>query len=228
MVGRAGCGAEALHLLYQEGKQRALVLDGSLGHRIEIGLVGRATAFGHHDEVVLGSLCSLNIDLCREVATGVHLVVHRQRSILRVAQVLLGVGVEHTAAQSLSVIKTCPYLLSLLAVDDGRTRVLAERQNAFGCRLCIAQELQGHVLVVLRGLGIFQDGGHLLIVLAAQHELTIVEGLLSQESQGFGRDLENFFSFKFTYADAFLGNQTILGVVLTQLEHGCVLEINLF
>ena len=65
-------------------------------------------------------------------------------------------------------------------MDDGRARVLAEGQHALGGHLGIAQELQGHILVVLRGLGVAQNLCHLQVVLAAQHELHVVESLLGQ------------------------------------------------
>jgi hypothetical protein len=97
VVRRTSRCTEALHLLYEEGEQGALVLDGSLGHRVEVCLVGRATAFSHHYEAILVALYSLDVDLCREVAACVHLVVHVQRSVLRVAQVVFGEGVVHTA-----------------------------------------------------------------------------------------------------------------------------------
>ena len=66
-------------------------------------------------------------------------------------------------------------------MDDGGTGVLAERQHALGSRLGIAQELQGHVLVVLRCFGVVEDGCHLQVVFTAQHELYVVESLLSQQ-----------------------------------------------
>ena len=95
VVRRTGCRSEALHLLYEERNECALVLDGGLGHGVEVGLVGGTAALGNHHEAVLRTLDGLDVDLCREVALGVHLVVHIERSILRVAEVLLGEGVEH-------------------------------------------------------------------------------------------------------------------------------------
>ena len=96
MIRRTSSCTQTLHLLYQEGNQGALVLDRRLGHRIEVGLVGRATTLSHHHKLILSALGSLNIDLSREVTTGVYLVVHIQRGVLRVAQVVLCKGVEYT------------------------------------------------------------------------------------------------------------------------------------
>ena len=76
VVGRAGCRAEALHLLHQERQERALVLDGGLGHGVEVGLVGGSAALGDHDEAILVALHGLDVNLCGEVAARVDLVVH--------------------------------------------------------------------------------------------------------------------------------------------------------
>ena len=203
MIGRARCGAQRLHLLHQERQQGALILDGGLGHGVEIGLVGRAAALGHHDKTVFGALGGLDVNLCGQVAAGVHLVVHIQRSILRIAQVVLREGVVYATAQRLLVLKTSPYLLALLTVDDGRTRILAERQDTLGSHLCIAQELECHILIVLRSLGVFQNLGHLLVVLAAQHELHIVEGLLGQQRQRLLGHLDDFLAVKLGRCHAF-------------------------
>ena len=92
MVGRAGCSTQALHLLNQEGNQCAGVLDAGLGLLIEVCLVGRSATLGNHQEAVLHTLGCLNVNLCGQVALGVHLIVHIQRSVLAVAQVLLGIS----------------------------------------------------------------------------------------------------------------------------------------
>ena len=149
MIRRAGSRTKTLHFLDKERNQRTLILDGSLGHRIEVGLVSRATTLCHHHELILSTLRGLDINLGRQVTTGVHLVVHVQRCVLRVAQVVLGKGIEHTQAQSLFILEARPDLLSFLAMDDGRTRVLTEGQDATCSHLSITQELQGYVFVIL-------------------------------------------------------------------------------
>ena len=111
-------------------------------------------------------------------------------------------------------------------MDDSRTGVLAERQDATGCHLGIAQELQSHILVVLRSLRVVQDGSHLQVVLTTQRELHIVESLLSQQRQGLLRHLDNLLTLKLTCRHAFFREQTVFGFVFAQLEHWGVLEIN--
>ena len=140
VIRRASSCTERFHLLHQEGDKCALVLDASLGLLVEIGLVGRTATLGHAQEVILHAMCGLQIDLRGQVALGVHLVEHVQRGVLRVAQVALGVGVEHTAAECLLILKSCPDLLAFLAVDDSCAGVLAERQLAFGGNLGVTKE----------------------------------------------------------------------------------------
>ena len=149
VVRRTCSCTQALHLLYEEWEECALILDSSLGHRVEVGLVGRATTLGNHYEAILVALCSLDINLSRKVATGVHLIIHIERSVLRIAEVVLCVGVVNTQAQSLFVLEVGPYALTLLAVDDSSTCILAEWENALHGSLCIAEELESYILVVL-------------------------------------------------------------------------------
>ena len=205
-------------------QQSVLVLDQRLGHRVEVCLVGAAATLGDTDEAVFGSLRGLDVYLGRQVTLGVYLVIHIERSILAVAQVVLGECIVNTPAQGFLVIKSCPYLLSLLTMYYGCACVLAEWQDAFCCRLGIAQELQGYILVVFRGLGVAQDLGNLLVVLAAQFELDIVETLLSQHSESFAGYLDYLLAFKLGYGNPLLCQETVLGFVLSQLKHGSVLE----
>ena len=113
-------------------------------------------------------------------------------------------------------------------MDDGRTRILTERQDAACSHLGVAQELQGHVLIVLRCLGVGQDLGHLQVMLTAEHELHIVESLLCQQRQRLFRDLDNLLALKLCGRHTFLTQQTILRLVLAHLKHRGVLEFYCF
>ena len=93
MVWRAGCGAEALHLFYEERYECSGVLDACLGLLVEVGLVGRASSLGDAEETVLHALACLDVYLCWEVAFGVYLVIHVERGVLAVTKVVLRVGV---------------------------------------------------------------------------------------------------------------------------------------
>ena len=148
VVWRTSCRSETLHFLHEEWEQCALVLYRGLCHRIEVCLVGRTATLCHAHEAVFVALCSLDVNLCRQVAACVHLVIHVERCVLGVAQVVLGEGVVNTARESLLILEVCPHALSLLSVDDGSTGVLAEREDSLSCRFGVAQELQSHILVV--------------------------------------------------------------------------------
>ncbi len=224
VVRRTSRRAETLHLLHQEWEQSTLVLNGSLSHWVEVSLVSRTTTLRHHHEAVFSTFRSLNINLSREVTLRVHLVVHIQWSILRVAEVVLRESVEHTFRQRLFVLKARPHLLALFAVDDSRTRVLAERKNALGSCLSIAQELKSHILVVLRSLRVAQNLSHLQVMLTAQHELHVVESLLSQQRQSLWRDLHDFLSFEFADRDTLLRQQSVFRLVLSHLKHRSILK----
>ena len=154
VVRRTGCGSESLHLGNEERYESSWVLDTGLCLLIEIGLVGRASALGHHKESVLHSLNCLNINLCREVALGVDLIVHIERSVLRIAEILLSVGLIYSKRDSLFIFKACPDLLALFTVNDGGTGILAERELALCRYLGIAEEGESYILVILRSFRI--------------------------------------------------------------------------
>src|SRR3546814_4826200 len=78
------------------------------------GLVGRATAFGHEQELVGVALCGIELDLGRQVAAGILLLEHRQRRQLRIAQVGLGIGAVDALRDSLLVAALGPDILALL------------------------------------------------------------------------------------------------------------------
>ena len=192
---------------------------------IEIGLVGTTTALGHAQETVFHAFGGLEVDLGRKVATGVHLVKHSERCILRVAQVLLGIGLENAQRESLLVAESCPHLLSLLAMDDSRTSVLAQRQLALHRSLGIAQEGESNILVVLARFGVVQDFSYLLVVSTAQHERHIAEACVGKLSESLGLYFQDWFAFKVAHAHVVLGKKVVLGFVFPKLEHGGILKL---
>ena len=234
MVRRTGRGAEAPHLLHQERKEGAFVLDGGLGHRVEVGLIRAAAALGNHYEAIFATLSRFDVDLRWEVALRVHLVIHIQRSVLAVAEILLGVAVEHTTAKRLFILEIGPDMLAFLAMDDRGAGVLAERKDALDGSLRVAKELQGHIFVVLARLRIVQDRGHLLVVGPAEHELAIVERLLGDQRQGLGADFEDGLSSASAVASEFRGlheflrsgNLVILSLVFAELKHRRILKFS--
>ena len=127
MIRRTSCGTEGFHFLYEERNERARILNTCLRLLVEISLIGTTSALRHAQETILCAVRGFYIDLRRQVAFGVHLVVHVERCILRITQIALGVGIEHTAAEGFFVLKAGPYLLSFLAVNNRRSGILAER-----------------------------------------------------------------------------------------------------
>ena len=109
-------------------------------------------------------------------------------------------------------------------MDDGRAGVLAKRQDALSGSFGIAQEGQSNVLVVFRGLRILEDLGDLFVMSAAQQEVGVVEALLGQHRECFGLNLDDLMALEFTFGHVILGEQIVLSLVFTELEHRCVLE----
>lgn len=71
-------------------------VEDSLCLLVEISLVGRATTLGYAEELVLHTFRSFDVNLCGKVALRIHLIVHGEGSILRIAQVLFGISLVNT------------------------------------------------------------------------------------------------------------------------------------
>ena len=204
VIRRTSGSAERLHLAHEERHECSGVENG-LRLLIEVGFVGRTAAFGHAEEAVFVAVGGFDVDLSGQVAARVHLVIHVERGILRVAEVFLGVGFVNTEGNGLFVFKARPHLLSLFAVDDGRAGVLADGELTFGRHLRVAQEGERHILVVVGGFGIGENFGHLLVVLAAEEEGYIAEGLIDHSGDAFALHLEDGLAFKLAHADVVFG-----------------------
>ena len=223
MIRRAGCSAEGLHFLDHEGDERVGV-EQCFCLLIEIGLVGRAATFRHAKKTVFHALGRLDVDLGRQVALRVHLVVHREGRILRVAQIFFRIRFVDAFREGLLIAEAGPDLLALFSVDDGGPRVLAERQLAFGRHFGIAQEGERYVFVVVRSLGVGKDFGHLLVVRTAKEKRHVAESGVGHSGQSFGGHFQDGFALELADRHVVLGQQVILSLVLTQLEHGRVLK----
>ena len=137
---------------------------------IEVCLVGRTATLGDEEELIVIPLCGMDLNLSGEVAAGVDFFIHRQRCVLRVAEVILGVGLVYSEGNLLLIVASCPDVLSFVGGADRCAGILAERKHTLAGHLCIAQHCQGHELVVFRGLRVVENLGHHLIVLSAKHE----------------------------------------------------------
>ncbi len=184
MVWRTCSRAECAHLVNKEGHQ-GLGIDCSLGFLVEVGLVGAAATLGYEKEVVFVALAGVDIDLCGQVAACVHLVVHVQRRVLAVAEIVGGVGKIHTLRNLFGIVAAGEHQLAFLGMADGCACVLAERQCALGGHFGIAQHGKGHIAVVVARFGVLKYFRNHHIVLATQHEGIVVCGLAGKHGEGF-------------------------------------------
>jgi hypothetical protein len=151
------------------------------GRRLEQeGLVGRAAALGDEQELVGLVPLRIDLDLRRQVRARVDLLEHRQRRELRIAEVLLEVGVPHALGDGGLVLAVGEDEAALLAHHDRRPGVLAHGQHAARGDVGVLQKVVGHELVVRGRLGVVEDGGELLQVARAQQVVDVDEGLLGE------------------------------------------------
>ena len=217
MVRRAGRGAQGPHLLNQiifqlrRGDQR-------FGFLIQISFVGGTAAFRHAQEFILVTINAVEVDLRRQVGAGIHLFIHIQRRVLRVAQVVFNIGVIHALTQRRFVAAAGPDALAFLTHNDCRTGILTGGQDAFRRNFGVAQELQGNVLIVLAGFRIVKNGGNLLLMRRTQHKRGVVESLLRQQGQGLWLDFQHFLTVELGNGDMLFGQQIVFGVVMRERE----------
>lgn len=129
MVGRARGGAERGHFITEE-LHDALRIEHGAGLLIKEGFVGRAAAFGDEKKFIGVAIGGIQIELGGQVGAGVLLVEHVQRSVLRIAQVVLGISKINALRQRGLVTAASPDLLAFFAHDDGGAGVLTKRQQA--------------------------------------------------------------------------------------------------
>ena len=137
MIGRTSSRSKTLHLVDKERNKRSRILDQCFRLLIKIGFVGRSATFHHAKESIFVALCCLDVDLCRQVATRIHLVIHIERCVLRVSQILFRVGFVHSSRECFFVAEVCPDVLPLLTVYDCRARILTERELSLSSHLGI-------------------------------------------------------------------------------------------
>ncbi len=123
---------------------------------------------------------SVDVDLCRKIAACIHFVVHVQRRILAVTQIVGSVGQIYTFGYTFFVVASGVNVLSFFCMTDGCACILTEWQCSFGCHFCIAQHREGYEFVVFAGFGIGENFGYHGIVFATQHESIVVGGLAGQ------------------------------------------------
>ncbi len=193
VIGRAGGRAERQDLLLQELDQTVV---GQKGRRAleQEGLVGRSAALGHEQELVGVLAFRIELDLRRHVVGGVLFLKHRQRRELRIAQVLLEIGIARAFAEGGFIGAVGPDPAALLAHDDGRAGVLAHGQDACGRNAGVLQKVEGDELVVFGCFRIVQDLLELFQVAGTQVVVDILEGFLRQKTHALALHHEHFFA----------------------------------
>ncbi len=229
MVRRAGGGADPPQLLLQERQHPGRVQQ-RLGLLVQERLVGRAAALGHEEELVGVLVARIGVcgdlDLCGEVRTGVLLLPHGDRCVLRVAQVELGVGVEDALGKGLLVDALREDVLSALRADDRSAGVLTHREDAAGGDVGVLEEVEGDELVVVAGLFVVEDVAQLLQVRGAQVVRDVVHCGLGEQGQRFGRDLQELPPIgTIHHFDALCRQQAVRGLVLPRRQHVFIPEL---
>ena len=185
MIRRARSSAERLHL-FEEPGQQGLFVEQCLGLLKQVALVGAAPALCNEQELVRVAIDCADLDLGGQVVAGVHFVVHIQRRHLAIAQVAGEVGVKHAAGDGLFVAAAGEYVLALLRLHDCSARVLAHRQHATGCDVCVLEQIERNEAVVAAGLWVVEDAGQLLEMGGSQQMGDVFHRLLGELRDGLG------------------------------------------
>ena len=191
VIGRAGGRAEGEDLLLEKG-DHPVVGEDRRGRLEQEGLVGRAAALGHEQELVGVLALGGDVDLRRQIVAGVGLLERRKGRELAVAQVLLAVGLAHALGEGGLVGALGPHVAALFGHDDGGAGVLAHRQHAAGRDVGVLQEVVGDELVVAGRLGVVEDLGELGEMGRAQQVVDVDHRLLGEQAQRRRLDDQDF------------------------------------
>ena len=131
VVRRAGRGAKGFHLGHQELFQ-TFRIEQRLGFLEQDGFVCAAAALGNEKELVFVPFRGIEIDLGRQIAAGIDLLVHVECDGLGIAQVFFGVCFENSFGKEFLIFAAGPDLLAFFADDGGCARVLTEGQFKLG------------------------------------------------------------------------------------------------
>ena len=152
-----GHAAVPSDLIFSSRKLSSDGVEERLGLLEEEGLVRRAAALRHVQEVVLVAARREQVDLRGQVRLGVDLRVHVDGRHLRVAQVALRVRVEHAARDVRLVLAVGHHAQPALAEADRRARVLAARQHHARRDVRVLEQLERDEPVVLARVGVVED-----------------------------------------------------------------------
>ena len=136
MVRRTSCSTQSLHFLNQIWL-KFLWSNKCFSFLEKICLIGRSATFSNKKELVLIAVCSKDINLCRKVTSGILLIVHIQRNVLGISQVVICICIKHAMRKSLLITATGENKLAFLCNDCSSTCILTERKLSFCRNICI-------------------------------------------------------------------------------------------
>ncbi len=180
MVRRAGSRAESFDFFYKELLEVGLSEE-SFGLLEEVGLVGRAAAFGDEEEVVFVASNGVEVSLCGEVVARVLFFEHVFCNNLRVAEVSLSVGFVDAFPEVFFVFATRPDVFAFFADDDSSARVLACWELTVGSYDLVEQHGVGYEFVVVAGFRVVKDVAQFLQVGRTEIERDVGEGSFGEK-----------------------------------------------
>ena len=210
MVRRTGSRTECFHFFHQKFFERNWI-EQRFCFLKEVGFVGRTAAFGYKQEFILVAVTGYEVNLSRQVSACVHLVVHIECRILRVAQVFLCVGFVNAFGEGFFVGTVGPHVVAFFGIHSGSAGILTKWQYAFGSYFGITEHGDGHEFVVFAGFGVSQDVGYLFLMLGAKQKIAVAHGSACQRCDAFGLHFEYFAVAAFLNAYKVLCQQVIFG-----------------
>ncbi len=217
VIRRAGCRAERLQLLEQPRQQRLLV-EQRLGLLEQVRLVGAAAALGDEQELVGVAVDGADLDLRRQVGTGVAFLEHRHRGHLAVAKVGREVRLLDPGGDRRFVAAARHHELALLGLDDRRAGVLAHRQHAAGGDGGVLEQVESDEAVVVRRLRVIEDVAQLFEMRRAQEVGDVAHRLGGERADRRTADPQEGPEGCLHGVDAVSGEQSVLRVVRTERQ----------
>ena len=123
------------------------------------------------------------------------------------------------------VLAVGPDLLALFRHDDGGARILAHGQNHARRNSGVLQQFPGYVAVVVRSLGVIENGAQFFQMLRSQQVGNISESLCRQKFQRRVGYFQNLLALEFGHAHMVSREKAEGSFDLAQGEHFVIGEV---
>ena len=223
MIRRARCRSEGFHLIGEEFFQR-LRVEERLRHRPVISFIRRSTTLCHKEEFHFGAFFGVNVDLSRQIASGIFFFIHRKRSDLTVTQILRRVRIVNAFGNRFGIVKACPHLLAFMRNANSGSRILTERKNSLGGNGCVFEHRQCDEFIVIARFGILQNFCHFCRVRWAQAKFDFFKSGFRKLRKRFFRNFQNFLSFEFSDGNSVFAEIHIFSRIFAVLDCCFVLK----